>query len=382
MIVVFSRVKLAIMDSSEDSQPNPDDFVPAYDSRGRTGFLVAVSAFFVFMVAPVGFFAVGYLTLLAYFSKLVLAPKKRFMLFGVIALALLPIILSRLDTSLGPLYTFGIAFSTVKSIGVIIDTYAKKSDFKFRQVALFMYFFPLFTIGPVERIEKFGLDSFNTGFPLPLVLRGLARIVVGIFIVNFICDTLIGSFLSGGYFSNSTDFASYSTASAWMFVVLKFLYTYLNFVGFVEIAIGSGALFGIVIVENFDRPLLATNVQEFWRRYHISMGNWITRYLFFPIVGFIRKDWSNYVATLFAFTVFGAWHAFTLNYLFWGLMHGLALGGGITIITATGWRAQSNCRARYNMHKWVRACSSQCLMWPGCKPLPIWTVFRLGSLCP
>ncbi|WP_282611398.1 MBOAT family O-acyltransferase [Pelagibius sp. Alg239-R121] len=301
--------------------------IPSNIVRYRTVILATLSAIFVFSISPGGFLAIGYLTTIAYLSNRVVVPRRRRTLLLSIIAALIPMISTRLFADLSALYTFGIAFSTVKSIGIVIDNYAKQRSYSFRQLSLFMFFFPLVTIGPVERIEKFDAEQLRSKPEMDQLILGAARIVWGIFLVHYICDALIDGLLSGSHFSTPEGFEAFSVSTAWTFVGLKFFYTYLNFVGFSEIAIGSGYLFGIKVIENFNRPLLVTNIQGFWQRYHISMGNWIARYLFFPIVGVIKKDWSNYAATLFAFIVFGAWHAFTSNYLFWGVMHGLAVAG-------------------------------------------------------
>jgi len=301
--------------------------LPPDVSGARAWFLTVFSALFVFLISPAGFLAVTFLIVTAWLVQPLLQMRKRWLLFAAIALMLAPLILSRTTGEYGALYTFGLAFATVKILGIVIESYAKSKSYPFRQIALFLYFFPLFTVGPVEQADKFSEEQMPKA-PEPVAIPiGLARAIYGLFLAQFVCNQLIAGLLGAPVFSPVDNFANLTFATAWALVILKFLYTYLNFVAFSEIAIGTSRLFGFNVIENFNLPLIASNVQDFWRRYHISMGNWITRYLFFPVVGFLKKSWSNYVATMFAFVIFGLWHAFTPNYLFWGMMHGVALGG-------------------------------------------------------
>ncbi len=296
--------------------------IPATGASARTNFLIGVSALLLLVMAPAGFVSVSYFCLLAIASNRLL--KRRWLMVWL-GLSLLPMVLTRVVGDLGPIYTFGIAFTTVKTIGVLLENASRPGRFSNQQIALFLYFFPLITIGPVERPETFASSDNGKSLQVAPITIGLLRVVGGIFVVHFICDGLIQQQLAASRFAPITSAEATTASTAWIFVALKFLFTYLNFVGFSEIAIGSSAAFGYRVLENFNRPLVATNIQEFWRRYHISMGNWITRYIFFPIVGLINRKWATYCATFCAFVIFGAWHAFTLNYLFWGVMHGIAL---------------------------------------------------------
>ncbi len=292
----------------------------------RIAILLCVSAAFIFLVSPGGF-----LSVLALFVVVIVANrvfvrfKTPYILPIFLGLAVLPLVLSRTLGDLTFVFTLGIAFATVRSIGLVLDSYAGRNVLEKARVGLYLFFFPLYAVGPVEKFDSFQARCFTTPFVLENVYVGLTRMAYGVFLAHFVCDSLILNVINNWLPGGERAFADFTVSNAWSYVFLRFLYTYLNFVAFTEIAIGTCRLFGMHIVENFNWPLISRNIQDFWRRYHISMGNWITRYLFFPVVGVLRTDWAVYVASIFSFVMFGLWHAFTPNYLFWGIMHGLAI---------------------------------------------------------
>jgi alginate O-acetyltransferase complex protein AlgI len=104
--------------------------------------------------------------------------------------------------------------------------------------------------------------------------------------------------------------------AAWRFVVVTFLLTYMDFSAYSDIAIGSSRLFGIRILENFDWPILATNIAAFWKRWHMTLAGWFRTYVYTPVVGAARR---SVVAVYVMFIAMGLWHAGTLSWLLWGV---------------------------------------------------------------
>ncbi len=115
-----------------------------------------------------------------------------------------------------------------------------------------------------------------------------------------------------------------SEAAAWLQMYREFLVLYIDFTGYTDIAIGCGLLFGVKLPENFNWPLRATSIQEFWRRWHMSLGAFIGTYLFKPLV---RETGKPTLAIFLAFAAVGLWHAVSINYFIWGVGHGAALAG-------------------------------------------------------
>jgi alginate O-acetyltransferase complex protein AlgI len=127
--------------------------------------------------------------------------------------------------------------------------------------------------------------------------------------------------------STLENLSTISTAEAWVFFILLFIYFYLEFAAYSDIAIGGSRLFGVRIVENFNWPILAKNMSEFWKRWHMSLAAFCQRYVYMPIIARTRNP---YYAILFTFLTMGLWHAVNINYILWGLFHG---AGVATVLT-------------------------------------------------
>ncbi len=174
--------------------------------------------------------------------------------------------------------------------------------------------------GPIQKsdcIKQFKcLSSYDdTGFK-----EGILLILWG-----FFQKTVVANGLAYGV---DSFYSVYATAPASRLLFASFFYTfqlYCDFAGYSNIAIGMGKLFGIAILENFARPYLATNIQDFWRRWHIGLSNWFRNYLYIPLGGSRRGVWRTILNTLIVFTVSGLWHGYGLNFMIWGLIHGIAL---------------------------------------------------------
>ncbi|MGH1417086.1 MAG: MBOAT family O-acyltransferase [Pelagimonas sp.] len=119
-----------------------------------------------------------------------------------------------------------------------------------------------------------------------------------------------------------TGLAPDSRAVAWLSMYRGFLALYIDFSGYSDVAIGTALLYGVKLPENFNWPLRATSIQEFWRRWHMSLGAFIGTYLFKP---FVRSVGKPSRAIFLAFTAVGFWHSVTLPYFIWGVGHGAAL---------------------------------------------------------
>ena len=123
-------------------------------------------------------------------------------------------------------------------------------------------------------------------------------------------------------------FPNYSSTSSARLLLASLFYSvqlYCDFAGYSYIAIGMGRLFGLEVPDNFERPYLATNIQDFWRRWHIGLSRWFREHLYFPLGGSRKGLLRTTINTVVVFAVSGLWHGFGLNFLAWGLMHGLAL---------------------------------------------------------
>ncbi len=226
------------------------------------------------------------------------------------------------DSSFKLIAPLGISFFTFECIAYLIDVYrgAPATD-QFLKFATYKLFFVKLISGPITRYHNLA-NQFNTlSFPssdrvaeaLWLIARGAVK--KGIFAdhLGIFVDLCFGNLQRAG----STDL--------WLATFAYGLQLYLDFNGYVDIARGSAMLFGLVLPENFDFPYFSTNISEFWRRWHMTLGDWLRNYVYFPLggsrQGLVRTCWNLFIVMLIA----GIWHGAALGYVVWGIFHGLAL---------------------------------------------------------
>jgi alginate O-acetyltransferase complex protein AlgI len=232
---------------------------------------------------------------------------------------------------LGLILPVGLSFCVFQGLSYTIDVYRRDLPARrsWLDISLFMAFFPHVVAGPIVRASDF-LPQID----LPPTLserdgaRALFRIATGMFKKLVIAD-----FLS----ANLVDrvFAEPGNYSGLEVIVAVFAYTlqiYYDFSAYSDIAIGSAALFGYVLKENFDKPYLSTNLAEFWRRWHVSLGSWLRDYLYIPLGGSrgsrLRTVWALWVTMILG----GVWHGADWRFVAWGAVHGVGL-----ILTRAYW---------------------------------------------
>ena len=112
---------------------------------------------------------------------------------------------------------------------------------------------------------------------------------------------------------------------AWIGILAYSLQIYFDFSGYSDMAIGLGRMFGFKFLENFNYPYISTSLQEFWRRWHISLSTWFKDYVYIPLGGNRVSTLRIYTNLLIVFVLTGFWHGASWNFLIWGLFHGLFL---------------------------------------------------------
>ena len=203
--------------------------------------------------------------------------------------------------------------------------------FALREYITYVIFFPAYVAGPIDRAEHFipALQRLPTlaGLDGARWSAGLARIAIGVGKKFVLADSL-------GYFSLDPARAAAATSPTglWLLLYAYSLRLYLDFSGYTDIAIGLGLLFGIRLPENFRWPYLQTDLNRFWHRWHITLGDWVRFYLFSPLSRALlrRKPRPSPVlvlllAQLATMITIGLWHGITLPFFIWGLWHGLGL---------------------------------------------------------
>jgi D-alanyl-lipoteichoic acid acyltransferase DltB (MBOAT superfamily) len=219
----------------------------------------------------------------------------------------------------------GISFFTFQSIAYIVDVYrgivpATRSIIVF---SLFKAFFPLLVAGPIERpahmmpqLEK------ERRIRATDLLQGVYWILLGFFLKCVIADRL-ASYVDYHY---SGTLGPYQGSLATMTAGLAFgIQIYGDFAGYSYIALGISRLLGIQVERNFLAPYLATNIQEFWRRWHVTLSLWLRDYLYIPLGGARGGKTRTYINLLVTMALGGLWHGASWTFVLWGLFHGIGL---------------------------------------------------------
>ena len=156
-------------------------------------------------------------------------------------------------------------------------------------------------------------------FDEPLFNRGMTRLMWGMFQKLVVANSLGVSV--NYYFANIQTEAPVRLLCAAVFYSLQL---YFDFAGYSDIVLGAAAMFGLQLPENFVRPYLAVDIQDFWRRWHISLSTWLQKYVYIPLGGSRKGVLRTYINLILVFLVSGLWHGAAWNFVFWGLLHGIA----------------------------------------------------------
>lgn len=231
------------------------------------------------------------------------------------------------------LLPIGISFYTFQVIGYNVDVYNRKVAYErnFIRYALFVSFFPTITAGPISRANEL-LPQFQEthSWNYAETVEGLQRFLTGAFKKVVVADGL--SVIVDAVYNHITAY------KGGMLVIAAILFSvqlYCDFSGYTDMAVGVARMLGFRVRENFSAPYLATNFSGFWQRWHMSLTSWLTDYVFIPLVWsrwwnkiFFGKQWDEHkphvlANLLIVFLISGLWHGSTINFLIWGLLHGL-----------------------------------------------------------
>jgi len=218
----------------------------------------------------------------------------------------------------------GISFHTFQSLSYTIDVYRKelKATRSPIEFATFVLFFPQLVAGPIVRAQDLLPQLHDLpALELQRATHGLFRIVVGLFKKIALADTL-ALFIVDRVFENPTNFSSIEVLAA---IYAYALQIYLDFSAYSDIAIGSADVLGFKLPENFRTPYRSANLQEFWRRWHISLSTWLRDYLYITLGGNRGAAWRTYLNLILTMVLGGLWHGASWAFIVWGALHGFGL---------------------------------------------------------
>jgi alginate O-acetyltransferase complex protein AlgI len=245
-------------------------------------------------------------------SFLVFWIVKRFYQFKWLAIVLLILGFVAIKSKSNAIVILGYAYYSLQLISVLLLPH---KNLKFIDVVLGAAFFPRFFSGPIVKNNQI---VFSTNIHQDITV-GVVRFILGLCKV-FILSNRLHEMLSG-YFEHTTQINN-----GLLVVISALLFTvqmYLNFSGFTDIAIGLGQMLGVVLPENFNLPLRSKNVSEYWRKTHITLINWFTQFIFYPLVYKLKKHPSIalVLGIFFVFILSACWHGFQMGFIIWGVLN-------------------------------------------------------------
>lgn len=269
-----------------------------------------------------GFLYLLFSILTSYIGAKYLEEKKnKGILIFLVTLYTLILLLLRMNTLLpvSIIAPLGISYFTLQIISYLVDVYKRKNpaESNFLIYTLYIVYIPHLFIGPITRYEEI-VETLKVKGKITLnnFFHGSLRILWGLFKKLIIAGRL--SIIIGTIAASPS---TYNGAYALLAMLLYSIELYADFSGGIDIVLGISKIIGFHLKENFNSPYLAETVQDFWRRWHISLSNWLKDYIYIPLGGNKCSAFRKNINVLITFLVSGLWHG--INYLLWGFLHGL-----------------------------------------------------------
>lgn len=281
--------------------------------------LILLGAIFLGCCSPVSLFLIIILSVGSYYLSRIVENK--IFSFMVILIATCLIFLwykgMAIDQSLIPI---GLSYYALRTLHYSIE--CSEPNFpqhSFKEYLCYQFFLPTLFVGPIHRFPEFLDDLAKRRWNIDLFSQGLERILLGAVKIK-----IFSAFLIGVLWTNWIEtFQTSSPALYQYFDCIRYGSTlYFSFSGYSDIAIGFSLILGFRLLENFHFPFLASNLKEFWNRWHISLTQWSKDYIARPLLAYSR----NYILTSIAsLLIIGFWHEPSWRYILWGLYHGLGI---------------------------------------------------------
>ncbi|HIP41536.1 MAG TPA: MBOAT family protein [Campylobacterales bacterium] len=232
-----------------------------------------------------------------------------------------------LDTDVGLLklaLPLAISFFTFQQIAYLVDSYrGETKEYSFLNYANFVTFFPQLIAGPIvhhsEMMPQFASSSNKLKY-YPHIAMGLFIFSIGLFKKIIIADTFAVWATAG--FDHAPQL---HMVEAWVTSLSYTFQLYFDFSGYTDMAIGAALLFNIKLPLNFNSPYKASSIQDFWRRWHMTLSRFLKEYIYIPLGGNKKGEIRTYIALMATFLIGGIWHGAGWTFLFWGFLHGMAI---------------------------------------------------------
>jgi len=218
----------------------------------------------------------------------------------------------------------GISFFTFQQIGFLADAYkGEVGACSLREYVLFVSFFPYVSSGPIVNAQEMLPQYRQIGRQRPdweKFAGGLYLFALGLSKKVLLADTF-GKAVDAGY----GNVAGLSGTDAWLVMLFYTLQLYFDFSGYCDMAVGLGKMIGLEVAENFDAPFHSASVKEFWRRWHMTLGRFFTRYVYIPLGGNRRGKMRTLCNVMIVMLLSGLWHGAAWTFVLWGFLHGVGM---------------------------------------------------------
>lgn len=217
----------------------------------------------------------------------------------------------------------GISFFTFQSMSYTIDLYKRNIEVQrsFVDFAAYVTMFPQIVAGPIVRYKDVSSQLKDRRVTVEALSDGVSRFVRGLAKKVLLANNL------GVLWSEvkSADYSALPALTAWLGIIAFTLQLYFDFSGYSDMAIGMGKMLGFEFPENFDLPYTSKSIREFWRRWHISLGEWFKNYLYIPLGGSKNGIWRTIRNLCIVWLLTGLWHGASWNFVLWGAWFGVLI---------------------------------------------------------
>lgn len=300
----------------------------------KNGLLVTASLLFYALGEPTYIFLLLFSSIVNYFFAIIIDQRKNEKLYLVLSVIfnLSQLFIFKYLSAILGLFGMsnlqiinhlpvGISFYTFQVLSYVVDVYRKevKAQSNYWNVLLYISFFPQLIAGPIVKYHDVAEQIKHRKHSFLLVSQGIRRFIFGLAKKVLLSNTI--AYIVDQIFQ--LPYSGLNIITAWTGAILYCLQIYYDFSGYSDMAIGLGKIFGFHFNENFNYPYTSTSIQEFWRRWHISLSSWFKEYLYIPLGGNRISKNRTILNKLIVFFCTGLWHGANFTFIIWGLLNGL-----------------------------------------------------------
>lgn len=226
------------------------------------------------------------------------------------------------------LLPLGISFFTFQQVSFVVDAFRGEvpADYDFLDYACFVTFFPQLVAGPIVTHDELVpqlMDESRRKFDFENFARGIFIFSMGLAKKVLLADNLSYTVNSGFGWVSASAFDVFNSSAALITMLAYTLQMYFDFSGYSDMAIGIGKMFNIDLPQNFNSPYKALTIVDHWKRWHLTLTRFLTKYVYIPLGGSRRGSRRTYINIVLVYFLSGIWHGAGWTYILWGLLHGI-----------------------------------------------------------